>query len=76
MTQGAPITAPCDVCKRHFSLLDLDSKPSEADLARHGSLQACADAGCDFPRLECRECYGPGYVSLDDKAIAFAGFKP
>lgn len=54
----------CDVCRRQFDPALLDAKPSARDLARHGSLEACADAGCDFTRFQCQECYGPGFNSL------------
>lgn len=55
---------PCATCRREFDPALLDAKPTPRDLARHKSLEACADAGCDFSRLECEECYGPGFNAL------------
>ena len=58
-------TARCANCGRRFHIDALDSKPSsfprrpvEHQLAR---LDEAADRGEDFDRLECADCYGPGY---------------
>jgi len=65
MTQApAEKRLPCDACRRAFDPAQLDAKPSAEDLARYGTLEACADAGCDFTRLECAACYGPGYTTI------------
>ena len=61
----------CDKCSASVSINDLDAKPTEnARLRRirmrEGQLvmlRRAADLGYDFDRLECRACYGPGYVS-------------
>jgi hypothetical protein len=62
MSKSDDAPLPCDKCRRMFHPAALDAKPSASDLEKHGSLEACADAGCDFERLECRECSGPGYL--------------
>lgn len=63
--------APCDCCGRLFPLGLLDGKPTinsklRRIRAREGQLamlRRAADKGYDFDRLECRRCYGPGYLA-------------
>ncbi len=65
-------TAPCECCGREFPLDELDSKPSiNSRLRRYRQrqgqlvmLQKAADLGYDFNRLECRSCYGPGFLKM------------
>ncbi|NEI71007.1 hypothetical protein GR212_15620 [Rhizobium lusitanum] len=63
--------ACCDACGECFPLDELDGKPtinsrlrriraSEGQLAM---LRRAADKGLEFDRLECRRCYGPGYLA-------------
>lgn len=62
---------PCDCCGREFPLDQLDAKPSMNSRlrrirAREGQivmLRRAADLGFQFDKLECRRCYGPGFVS-------------
>ncbi|WP_036281394.1 hypothetical protein [Methylocystis sp. ATCC 49242] len=49
----------CHCCGKLTDLALLDAKPSHLDMARYHTLADAADAGCNFTRLECEECYGP-----------------
>lgn len=46
----------CMKCHQEFHLDYLDAKPDPAQLAA-----GIPRDGCDFTRLECKECYGPGW---------------
>jgi len=62
----------CAKCGRVTGIDELDAKPSPTRLLRlvrllRGQLfmlRYAADRGYDFDRLECRDCYGPGYVEF------------
>ncbi|WPE19914.1 hypothetical protein [Shinella zoogloeoides] len=64
-------TACCDACGERFPLNELDSKPTinsqlRRTRAKEGQLMMlyrAAMRGYDFDRLECRSCYGPGFLS-------------
>ena len=63
----------CQSCRQPVDIAHLDAKP--ARLARRWyswaiparlrlwQLRRAADTGVDFDRLECADCYGPGYAS-------------
>lgn len=61
----------CDCCGKMFPIDQLDGKPSinsklrriQAREGQIGMLRRAADLGFDFDRLECRRCYGPGYLT-------------
>lgn len=56
--------ARCEECGEFFQLSELDAKPSRLAGKANTSaeaLWAAFEANEDFDRLECRECYGPGY---------------
>ncbi|CCF19138.1 protein of unknown function [Pseudorhizobium banfieldiae] len=65
-------TACCDACGRTFALDELDAKPTinsrlRRTRQREGQLMMlyrAAARGYDFDRLECRQCYGPGYLAI------------
>lgn len=65
-------TTQCDSCGGFFDIDELDGKPTidghlHRTLDEEGQLvmlSKAADLGYDFDRLECRHCYGPGYISL------------
>jgi hypothetical protein len=54
----------CDGCGRLTPIDQLDGKPNARAMAAFGSLENCAEHGVDFDRLLCRDCYGPGWLSL------------
>ncbi len=55
--------AACCTCGRTFPLHLLDSKPELEVLASfNGDLWEAMHHNADFTRLECRTCYGPGWV--------------
>ncbi len=62
----------CDSCKNLFQINDLDGKPSinsrlRRIRARQGQLvmlRRASDLGINFDRLECCNCYGPGYSAI------------
>jgi len=64
----------CESCQHLFAISELDAKPQinsrlRRIRAREGQiamLQRAADLGFDFDRLECRNCYGPGYLAAED----------
>ena len=64
-------TACCDACGERFPLDQLDSKPTinsklRRTRQREGQLMMlhrAAMRGYDFDRLECRKCYGPGFLT-------------
>jgi hypothetical protein len=47
---------PCHACGRLTHIDDLDGKPEPHN-------QPDPDGRTDWTRLECGDCYGPGYVS-------------
>lgn len=57
--------ARCARCGGLFHIDALDAKPSSLPGYRGFDqiyrLEQAADAGEDFDRLECADCYGPGY---------------
>lgn len=52
----------CAECGKKTPVHLLDAKPGPERWTVE-RLRAAADAGADFNRLECRDCYGPGYVA-------------
>lgn len=62
----------CRKCGVRHPIDELDSKPElTPELKRiravHGALHMlnyAADRGINFTRLECRNCYGPGYSEI------------
>jgi hypothetical protein len=56
----------CHECGALTPLALLDGKPSKKAIAAYGSLENCADRGCDFERLLCQTCYGPGWAPTDE----------
>jgi hypothetical protein len=53
----------CHQCGKLFDAEELDAKPG----AGHWSMEQlamAADTGRPFDRLECKDCYGPGYLPL------------
>lgn len=63
----------CDNCQRPVPFYQLDAKPPMTRWLRvlrlvRGQLfmlRYAADHGHDFDRLECRDCYGPGYIAQE-----------
>ena len=63
--------AECSQCHRIFDINELDAKPTMTPTLRdfkrrHGQrhmLSYAAKYGYDFDKLECADCYGPGYES-------------
>lgn len=70
VTCGTTDEAQCDKCGKFFPTDHLDGKPTinsklRRIRAREGQLamlRRAADKGYEFDRLECRGCYGPGYL--------------
>lgn len=48
-------TETCQQCGRSFHIDQLDAKPQ-----RHNG--KTAEQGAQFTRLECKDCYGPGFT--------------
>ncbi|NKW09976.1 hypothetical protein HGG76_11745 [Ochrobactrum tritici] len=64
----------CDNCLRPTKVACLDGKPTLTRWLRiirffRGQafmLRYAADRGYDFDRLECGDCYGPGYLIAEE----------
>lgn len=50
----------CEQCGKETPIDQLDAKPGPGNWNRD-RLQRAADAGANFDRLECGDCYGPHY---------------
>lgn len=61
---AAVLTSMCEECRTILPLLALDAKPTRlAGKRNHGNLlQLALDRNEDCDRLECRRCFGPGFV--------------
>lgn len=63
----------CENCQRPVPFYQLDAKPKMTLWLRgvrlvrgqRFMLGYAADRGYDFDRLECRDCYGPGYITRE-----------
>jgi hypothetical protein len=53
--------ANCQNCGGEFPIDELDAKPGPGHWTVEQLVDA-ADAGRDFVRIECRSCYGPGWL--------------
>lgn len=59
----------CDSCRREFEPHELDAKPRLGPVllivrlfrGRAAMMDFAGDRGYDFNRMECRDCYGPGF---------------
>lgn len=64
------VLAHCDSCGRRMDIHHLDAKPTMTRWlwlvwffrGQTRMLVYAADHGYDFDRLECRDCYGSGYL--------------
>lgn len=62
----------CDTCGKACDIDHLDSKPVmtlrlraiRALFGQERMLEYASDRGYDFTVMECRECYGPGFIEL------------
>lgn len=63
-------TSVCADCGGVFDINHLDAKPQRLRGPHHtlDELIEAFDSNEDFDRLECGNCYGPGYVSLENNS--------
>ena len=62
----------CEKCGTEHHVDELDAKPDldwrlwiiKLFLGQLAMLRYAGDSGYDFNRLECSECYGPGYSEM------------
>lgn len=57
-----PMTDKCAKCGGTFPIQKLDAKPGPGHWTAE-QLEAAADSGRDFDRLECEPCYGPNFTA-------------
>jgi hypothetical protein len=64
---AAEQTAKCDQCGADTPINDLDAKPERLVGRRNTrrQLKKALARNEDFTRLECRGCYGPGFVRAE-----------
>lgn len=51
----------CACCGREFPIEALDAKPGPGHFTE-AQLSDAAERGDDFDRLECSDCFGPGFT--------------
>lgn len=68
-----PDILACQSCGQPTHIDLLDAKPESTqfrldvvDLGQINALRLAGDRGDNFERLECRKCYGPGWLPMKE----------